>query len=131
MRLLLTEAIARAPLGTTVSWRTPAGPNMGVVIGTEGDELITVSLIDRSLANDPSEQPFLDQTLTAKMAPIHGIPRVAVDVHRVPKGKAFFQHKIKGMNLRPYVKMARALRGKGESKEEPSPLVKDLQGVFG
>ena len=128
---MLTEAVATAPLGTTVSWRTPSGPNMGTVIGTQGNELITVTLLDRTLEKDPSEQPYLDKALSDKLGAVAGLPRVHIDVHRVPKGAAYFQHRVRGPGLRPYVKMARALHGKGEAKEPPSDLVTDLEGVFG
>lgn len=128
----LTEAVTNAPLGTMVSWRTPSGPNMGVVIGTEGNILVTVTLLDRSLDSDPSEQVYLDAALTKKLGSVHGLPRVHASIHKVPKSKAFFQHKIKAAGLRPYINMTRALKGKPKAEAvEPSAVVKALQGVFG
>ena len=129
----LSEMMNAAPLGTTVSWRTPSGPNMGVVIGTQGDDFIAVTMTDRSLAQDPAEQVYLDVKLTKKAGSLPGQPRVRVDVHRVPRAKAFLQHRSKGAALKAFLRIAKQLRSgkKATESRQVSSLVQELRRVFG
>lgn len=129
----LTESVMSAPLGTLISWRTAGGPNFGTVIGSEADYLFAVTTVDRSLVLDPSEKLYLDVNFTAKLkAGVRGLPRLRIDVHKVPKNKAFRRGRLKGMQLKPYVRMVKTIYGpvKLGKTTKKTKAGTALEGVF-
>jgi len=128
----LAEGVGQAPLGTIVTWRTPAGPNFGTVIGTEGDLLVVVTAVDKALLLGPTEKLYFDAMLSSRVTQgIPGLPRLRIDVHKVPAKVAFRRGKLKGMQLKPYVRIVKMLHGPVKlGKSTKSKAVKALEGVF-
>lgn len=131
----LSESVSHAPLGSPVSWRTPAGPMFGTVIGFEDKDLIVVTLVDKSLWQEPGEVIYRDEPMSTKLGTVRGLPRVRVDVHRIPKTLAFMAGKrLQGMQLKPYVRMVKDLYGPvklGGKAKPKSKAQQALAGVFG
>lgn len=132
---LLSEAVAHARLGTVVQWRTNTGLNIGTVIGTDDKNLTTVTMIDRSLANETGEKLYRDDKLSARLGSVRGLPRVHIDVHVVPKNRATLVARLKGADLKPYIRMARELRKPQKAHESVTggifgELVAELEHVF-
>jgi hypothetical protein len=128
----LSESVSYAPLGQVVSWRTPTGPNMGIVIGSEDKVLIVVTTADKSLWLEPGDKLYRDDVASAKLGSVRGLPRVRIEVYRVPKALALRRGRLKGLQLKPYVRMVKMLHGPVKlGGQDKIPVVGTLEAVFG
>lgn len=101
--------------GTMVSWRTPSGIEYGMVVGTDGSDLLVGVAYEKSLKHNRRVKYYRDESLTKNVAGGLGIPGISLDIHRVPASKAYMQGRLTGVAARPYVKMGLALQK--ESKD--------------
>lgn len=107
----LSEAVGKAPFGTMVGWRTPAGNAYGVVVGRSKRNLLCLTMYDRTLQKDRSLRFYRDEALSKQLAP--AMPGVLMDLQRVPSNKAFKRGRIRGRALQPYTKAAASLQLEG------------------
>jgi len=111
LRRQLAERVSpkQAIPGTMVAWRTPTGSEYGVVIGSDGTDLLVGVAYDRSLKNERRVKLYRDEALSAKVGGV-GVTGVVMDIHRVPAKKAYRQGRMTGQAIQPYVKMGLGLQ---------------------
>lgn len=103
---LLESALS---IGTLVQWRAGKSSEVGVVVGTEGRDVLAVSTYDSSLDNTASTKMYRDEKLT-QLLPQGSNSLFRQDVHRIPRQMLQVQGKVQGTEQRSYRNLARKLR---------------------
>lgn len=108
---LLEATGVNVPFGTMIGWRTPAGKEYGVVVGSDGNHLLALTAYDKRLAKDKGLKYYRDEALSGKLAPF--MPSVQVDLQRVPANRAFKHGRMTGAALLPFQAAAKHLQLEG------------------
>ena len=111
LRQRLCEAVTNAPFGAMVGWRTPGGEVYGVVVGTEGKELLCLTTYDKTMRKDKGLGYYKDEAASDKLPQV--TPTVRMSLQRVPTTKAFKHGRLQGSALKPSQQAAAALQVEG------------------
>lgn len=106
----LVEAAPKSRPGTLVGWRTPGGFDYGVVIGSEGKDLLCLTMFDKRLRMDTTMRTYRDEELSDRLSAQTLVPGVMMDVHRIPMQRAFVSGRMVGPALRMYMQTATDLQ---------------------
>lgn len=124
LRLLLSEAVQRAPIGTLVGWKALGDFDYGIVLGREGEDLLCLTMYDKTLIRDAGIKHYRDEKLTNELASTLVVPGVVMDIQRVPATKAFRKGLVYGPALKPYLAAAQ-LKLEALQTEQAAPVGSD------
>jgi len=110
LRLLLSEAVQQAPIGTLVGWKVFGGFDYGVVIGRDAKDLLCMAMYDKALQREAGIKHYRDEKLTNELASTILLPGIMMDIQRIPAMRAFRKGIVRGSALKPYLAAAAQLQ---------------------
>jgi hypothetical protein len=113
--------------GTVVGWKANGSSEVGIVIGTQGRDVLVVSTFARSLENQPATKTYRDPGLTAKLPQLKD-PSLERDVHRIPRAKVKPQGMLQGRERSVYQRLARFMQ-MSQKREDVQTDFNRLAGV--